>query len=79
MKSQTLSDEEKEKERQRILGLARLLNRSREFKQVEKRERLVKRLAAKSGKKRVRKPAPKGRAELVARQKKARAPYGLEG
>jgi hypothetical protein len=79
MKSQTLSDEEKEKERQRILGLSRLLNRSREFKQVEKRERLVKRLAAKSGQKRVRKPAPKGRAELVARQKKARAPILTEG
>lgn len=66
-------------EREAKIKLAKLLNLNATFKRVEKRERLVKRLHEKSGSKRVLKPKRKDRDEIVARQKKFRAPVRAEG
>ena len=59
MKKQTLSDKEK---LERLKKAARLVNRSAEYKLIEKRERLIQRLQRKSARppRRV-KPKPKSR------------------
>lgn len=76
MKQQTLS---KKEERLAQLRAMKILRYSQSNKQGEKRDRLIQRIAAKAGRTRVHKPARKDRVEIVARQKKERAPYGFEG
>jgi len=60
------------------IRVARLLNRSRHYKNMQKRERMVQRLQMRSLRIKRTKPKRKDRAELVARQKKFRAPVRAE-
>lgn len=78
MKSQTLSKEEELERQQELVKAARLLERSRHFRRVAKRERMIKRMYRKSQVPKTRKPKRADRDEIVARQKKFRAPIRPE-
>jgi len=77
MNKQTQPNEIEKLERRR--KLIKVLNLNNTIEQAKKRERMVSRLRIKSVRERILKPKRKDRDEIVARQKKFRAPVRAEG